>query len=101
LEISKKTLEEQFLETLPTDYATLAPEHQLALKNLQARKQIVELKEEKKINIEITPLGKEIVKSKLSTQDLIEQITPEILKKNQVGKAKNSEDMMLHLLFQR
>jgi len=34
LEISKKTLEEQFLETLPTDYATLAPEHQLALKNL-------------------------------------------------------------------
>lgn len=88
LEISKKTLEEQFLETLPTDYATLAPEHQLALKNLQARKQIIELKEEKKINIEITPLGKEIVKSKLSTQDLIEQITPEILKKESSWKGK-------------
>jgi len=87
-EITKKTLEEQFLEILPTDYETLAPEHQLALKNLQARKQIVEVKEEKKIGIEITQLGKEIIKSKLSSQDLIEQITPEILKKESSWKGK-------------
>jgi len=87
-EITKKTLEEQFLEILPTDYETLAPEHQLALKNLQARKQIVEVKEEKKIGIEITQLGKEIIKSKLSSQDLIEKITPEILKKESSWKGK-------------
>lgn len=87
-EISKKTLEEQFLELLPTDYSSLAPEHQLALKNLQSRKKIIEIKEDKKINIEITPLGKEIIKSKLSTQELIEQITPEILKKESSWKGK-------------
>lgn len=87
-EITKKTLEEQFLEILPTDYKTLAPENQLALKNLQARKQIVEVREEKKINMEITPLGKEIIKSKLNTQDLIEQINPEILKKELNWKGK-------------
>jgi phenylalanyl-tRNA synthetase alpha chain len=87
-EISKKTLEEQFLELLPTDYESLAPEHQLALKTLQNRKQIVEIKEDKKITIEITPLGKEIIKSKLSTQELIEQITSETLKKESNWKGK-------------
>ncbi|MCX6750803.1 MAG: phenylalanine--tRNA ligase subunit alpha [Candidatus Pacearchaeota archaeon] len=87
-EVSKKTLEEQFLELLPTDYESLSPEHQLALKTLQSRKQIIELKEYKKINIEITALGKEIIKSKLSTQELIEQITPEILKKESSWKGK-------------
>jgi phenylalanyl-tRNA synthetase alpha chain len=87
-EISKKTLEEQFLDILPEDYDSLSPEHQLALKTLQNRKQIVEIKEDKKIDIEITPLGKEIVKSKLSTQELIEQITPEILKKESSWKGK-------------
>jgi phenylalanyl-tRNA synthetase alpha chain len=87
-EITKKTLEEQFLENLPADYETLAPEYHLALKNLQARKQIVEVKEEKKISIEITPLGKEIIKSKFNSQDLIEQITPEILKKESSWKGK-------------
>jgi phenylalanyl-tRNA synthetase alpha chain len=87
-EISKKTLEEQFLELLPTDYDSLAPEHQLALKTLQSRKQIIEIKEDKKINVDITPLGKEIVKSKLSTQELIEQITSETLKKESSWKGK-------------
>ena len=87
-EISKKTLEEQFLELLPTDYDSLAPEHQLALKTLQSRKQIIEIKEDKKISIEITELGKEIVKSKLNTQELIEQISPEILKKESNWKGK-------------
>ena len=87
-EISKKTLEEQFLEILPADYDSLSPEYQFALKNLQSRKQIVEIREDKKINIEITPLGKEIIKLKLGSQELIEQITPEILKKESSWKGK-------------
>ncbi len=87
-EISKKTLEEQFLELLPADYNSLAPEHQLALKILQGRKQIIEIKEDKKIDIEITELGKDIIRSKLNTQDLIEQITPDILKKESNWKGK-------------
>jgi len=87
-EISKKTLEEQFLEILPADYDSLSPEHQFALKNLQSRKQIVEIRENKKINVEITPLGREIIKLKLGSQELIEQITPEILKKESSWKGK-------------
>ena len=39
-EISKKTLEEQFLEILPTDYDSLAPEHQLALKIFKAENKL-------------------------------------------------------------
>jgi len=87
-EISKKTLEEQFLDILPVDYDSLLPEQQFALKSLQNRKQIVSIKEDKKIDIDITPLGKEIIKSKLSTQELIEQITPETLKKESNWKGK-------------
>jgi len=87
-EISKKTLEEQFLEMLPIDYDSLSPEQQFALKMLQSRKQLVEIKEDKKIDIEITPLGKDIIKLKLNTQELIEQITPEILKKESNWKGK-------------
>ncbi len=87
-EISKKTPEEQFLEVLPIDYDSLSPEQQFALKILQSRKQIVSIKEDKKIDIEITPLGREIIKSKLSSQELIEQITPEILKKESNWRGK-------------
>jgi hypothetical protein len=50
-------LEEQFLEILPTEYESLSPEQLYALKSLQSRKQIVEIKEDKRIDIEITPLG--------------------------------------------
>ncbi len=87
-EVSRKTLEEQFLEILPTEQSSLKPEYQLALKNLQLRKQIVRVKEEKKMDIEITPLGKEIINTKISTQDLIEQIDSEILKKESNWKGK-------------
>jgi phenylalanyl-tRNA synthetase alpha chain len=87
-EISKKTLEEQFLDTLPIDNNSLPPEYQLALKNLLNRKNIIQIREDKKIEIEITSLGKEIIKSKLNTQELIEQITPEILKKESSWKGK-------------
>jgi phenylalanyl-tRNA synthetase alpha chain len=87
-EISKKTLEEQFLESLPADYDTLPPENQLALKNLLSRRNIVQIKEDKKINVEITPLGKEILKLKLNPQELIEQITSDILKKESNWKGK-------------
>lgn len=87
-EISKKTLEEQFLEALPIEYDSLAPEQQFALKILQSRKQLVEIKEDKKIVIKITQLGKEIIKSKLNTQQLIEKIDSEMLKKESNWKGK-------------
>jgi len=87
-EISKKSLEEKFLESLPLDYDTLTPENLFALKNLQARKDIVYVLEQKEIIIEITELGEKIMNSKISGKDLIEQLTPEIISKEKLWKGK-------------
>ena len=87
-EISKKSLEELFIEILPLEYDSLSSEQLYALKFLQNRKDIIQIKEEKKINIEITELGKKIISSKIKIQDLIEQITPKILEKESQWKGK-------------
>lgn len=87
-EISKKTLEEIFLEKLPLDYKELKPEDHFALKSLERRKDIIYIKEEKIISIKITPLGSEILKKSSKTEDLIEQLTPEIILKENLWKKK-------------
>ncbi len=87
-EISKKTLEEIFIESLPLEYDSLSPEELYSLKALESRKDIIEIKEEKIINIEVTELGKKIISSKIKKQDLIEKISPEILKKESLWKGK-------------
>jgi phenylalanyl-tRNA synthetase alpha chain len=87
-EISKKTLEELFLEILPVKYDSLKPEQLHALKALQKRRDIIQLNEEKTIGINITDLGKKIMSLKERKKEMIEQITPEIIKddKNWRGK---------------
>ena len=87
-EISKKSLEELFLELLPIELNSLNPEQQYALKSLQARKNLIEIRDETNTRIEISQLGKEIMKHDLSKGDLIEAITPEILKKESLWKSK-------------
>jgi len=87
-ELVKKTLEELFLDNLPIEYNSLTPEQIHALKNLQKRKDIVQIKEKKEISIEPTELGKELIKSKLKNIELIEQITPELLKDEKLWKGK-------------
>ena len=87
-EISKKSLEELFLEILPIKYDSLSPEQLYSLKSLQNRKDIIQIKEEKIINIEITDLGKKIINSGIKSQDLIEQITSNMLRKESLWKGK-------------
>ncbi|MCK5043777.1 phenylalanine--tRNA ligase subunit alpha [Candidatus Pacearchaeota archaeon] len=87
-EIAKKTLEEQFIEILPTEYESLSPEQLYAIKSLQNRKDIIQIKEEKQATIKITELGKEISNSKIKNENSIEQITPKILKKESLWKGK-------------
>ncbi|MEN7982499.1 MAG: phenylalanine--tRNA ligase subunit alpha [Nanoarchaeota archaeon] len=87
-EISKKILEELFLEALPIEYDKLSPEQLFALKSLQNRKEIIRITERKNFKINITEFGKEIIKSKIPNNDLIEQITPEILKNEKLWKGK-------------
>jgi len=79
-EIAKRSLEEQFIDTLPLELHNLNPEQLHALKSLQNRKNILEIKEVKHIKIKLTEIGKEILKKKIETRELVEQLTPEIMK---------------------
>ncbi len=87
-EIAKKSLEEQFIEALPLELDKLESEQKLALQMLQKRKDIIEIKEEKKIKISVTKLGEELMKSNVKHVDMIEVITPELLKKESSWKGK-------------
>ena len=87
-EISKKSLEEIFLESLPLEYDSLSSEQQYSIKSLENRKNMIEIVNEKIIEIKVTELGKKIMNLGLKSQDLIEQITPEILKKDSLWRGK-------------
>ena len=87
-EIAKKTLEEIFIELLPVEYDSLSQEQLFALKNLQNRKDIILITEQKTILVKITELGKKLMKSKIKHSDLIETLSPEILKKEINWKGK-------------
>ncbi len=80
-QISKKTSEEIFLDSLPLKHDSLSKDQISALKPLSNRKDMVHLKEDKTVSIKPTELGKEIMNSEIKSDNLIEQITPEILKK--------------------
>ncbi len=87
-EIAKKSLEELFLEKLPLEYDKILPEQKLAFLNLQNRKQIVEIVEKKETKVEVLALGNELIKKGIKPLDLIEQITPNLLKSEKNWKGK-------------
>ncbi|MEK6760615.1 MAG: phenylalanine--tRNA ligase subunit alpha [Nanoarchaeota archaeon] len=87
-EISKKSQEEILIESLPLDFDFMTKEQKDTFNVLQTRKDLVQLREEKTIDIEITLLGKEIADSKIKVGNLIEQVTPELLKKDSSWKGK-------------
>lgn len=82
-ELAKKSLEEQFLEVLPLEFDKLQPEQLHALNALKNRKNIIKIEDKKTLKIELTELGKEIIKQDLSKlKDMIENLTPEMIKKS-------------------
>ncbi len=85
-EVSKKSPEEIFLESLPLDYDSLTPEKQSLLKELQRRKNLVQLREIKEMEFSVTELGKQIMKEGIKAENLVEQITPEVIKSSLKGK---------------
>ncbi len=87
-EITKRTLEETFLESLPIEYDSLTDEQKYALKSIQSRKDLIRIQEEKTIILEITEEGKKVIKLGLGKSPLIEQITPNTLKKESLWKGK-------------
>ena len=89
-EISKKSLEELFLESLPMEYDSLEPEQLHALKILGQRRDIIQTREIKTIEINVTDLGKKVLESKtsLKEKELIEQLTSSMLKKESLWRGK-------------
>ena len=85
--ISKKTAEEIFIDSLPVGSESLSKEQKEVLKSLLKRKDIVRIKEEKSIDVEVTEFGREIIGSKIKN-NMIEQLTPEMLKKDSLWKDK-------------
>ncbi len=86
--VSKKFPEENFLDFVPVDYESLSKEQTEIFSALQSRRGIVQIKDEKETTVEVSSLGKEIANSKIKTSNLIEQITPELLKKDSLWKGK-------------
>jgi len=78
-EIIKKTPEEQFFELLPIDEEKLNPDLAVVFSNLKKRKDIIRVKEISIIKFELTEIGKQLIKKDMKT-DLIEEITPEIIR---------------------
>jgi len=87
-EASKKIDEEILLEMLPASYESLSQKQLQILKDLQRRKDIVKIKRETLIKINVTELGRKIINSKISNENSIEQLTPDILRKEKSWKGK-------------
>ncbi|MFA5174264.1 MAG: phenylalanine--tRNA ligase subunit alpha [Candidatus Pacearchaeota archaeon] len=81
-EISKKSFEEQFLESLPRNLNDLKPEEKFAFENLKSRKNIIDMQDKKTTEINLTKLGEELMSQDLKKDDLIEAVTPQMLKSN-------------------
>lgn len=86
-DISKKSPEEIFLDSLPLDLGSLNKEQKNVLGALEKRKSMLDIREEKTLSWEITDLGKKVIGSEMKS-GLIEQITPDILKKDSLWKGK-------------
>ena len=78
-ELTKKSLEEQLLDILPIEQNKLPPEQLYALENLKKRKDIVKIEKKNIISFELTEIGNKIAGKEIE-MDLIEEVTPEIIK---------------------
>jgi phenylalanyl-tRNA synthetase alpha chain len=91
-ELTKKFLEERFLEEIPIFEEELQPEQVHALNNLRKRKEIVQIEEKTSIGFELTEIGKQIAGKEVKL-DLIEELTPEIIKTWKKNKKFRSYDI--------
>ncbi len=95
-EIIKKFPEEKLIEVLPKEISNLTDEERLALENLKSRKDIVELTEKKDISFSLTESGKKIAGKKIAA-DLIEEVTPELIKLGVKNKKFRRYDLNAHV----
>jgi phenylalanyl-tRNA synthetase alpha chain len=91
-ELTKKSFEEQLLEIIPREESSLQPEQLFALESLKKRKDIIEIREQTITQYELTNLGKELAGKEIKS-DLIEEVSPEIIKTWQRGKRFRAYDI--------
>jgi len=83
-EITNKTLEENFLESLPKNLKDLQPEEKFAFDNLKSRKNIIDIQDKKTITFILTELGQKLIQTDLkSSENMIESLTPNLIKLGQ------------------
>ncbi|PIO05258.1 phenylalanine--tRNA ligase subunit alpha [Candidatus Woesearchaeota archaeon CG08_land_8_20_14_0_20_43_7] len=97
--LDKESLEELFLKKdFPLDKTTLAPEEAFAFDNLMKRKSIITSDLVKTKTITLTRLGSEILKTGLGESDMIDRITPKLLKtKEWKGKGFRHYDVKINV----
>ncbi len=82
--LEKESLEEQFLKKqFPLEIKDLKQEERFAFENLKKRKDIIKQELVKERSAELTNLGKEILKKGISQKDVIDSLTPNIIKKGE------------------
>lgn len=75
----EETSEERFLKILPKKKKELNKDDKQAFENLYKRKNIIKVTEEKDWFYNLTNTGKKLVKQKLSDEDMIDALTPQML----------------------
>ena len=79
--LEKGMLEEKFLsKQFPVDTASLLPEEKFAVDSLKKRKAIIKVEIHREKTPVLTNLGKELLKAKISVGDVVDRITPEVIK---------------------
>ena len=87
--IKQESLEQKFLANkFPLNLKELKPEEKFALNLLVKRKDIVKVEKIKERTINLTDIGKKLIKIKISTEELIDKVTSSLLK---TGKWKNKK----------
>ncbi len=92
-EIIKKFPEESLIEILPIEESKLDSGQKKAMESLKNRKEILELTDEKIISYELTPKGKELAGKEIKS-DLLEEVTPEMIKTGIKGKKFRKYDIL-------
>ena len=79
--LKKEMLEEQFLKKeFPVEVKNLREEERFAYENLKKRKEIIKTEVKKTKIVSLTDLGKQLLEQKITITDVVDTITPQILR---------------------
>lgn len=73
-------LEQKFIDKLPMESSELTPEDKFAYDSLKSRKDIIVINIVREKTINLTEMGEKIVKKKVNMDNVIDTLTPQMLK---------------------